>query len=465
MLRSNRRSFLRNGAIGAGGLLLGSILPKRVLAQAQAALENKKFVFCYAEGGWDILLGLDPRNPATTTPEVNQIETGYAQLGAQYTSRGQNGVQRTGELAFGPAVPPEFVAAHGSSVNIVNAISMDTASHEVGRRYFITGRFPRGIQAVGSSTPAEIAAQLGDHVPIPHMSAAVEAYATGLPAHAAALGVNSLADLIVALTPFIEIDPTVVSAVQAYQDEPAGCEAIRMDRDGLSSSLLRSQKRGRDYIESMLSEVFNVQRQDAEMNALRDLYGFGAGAGTAADSPETLSFVAGQALKKNISQCVSLRMAFDLDTHSNWAQDQAPRQERGWRALGALMTDLKNTPATDGSSANMFDQTTFVVFSEFGRTPMFNNLQGRDHFLGNSAMVFGPGLKRGKTIGKSADLGMLPLMTELATGQGIQTPTNEQLSTGAVVALSPKNVLATVLKAAGLDYAYLRAEPIAALLT
>lgn len=460
-LDSNRRSFLRGAALGAGGLLLGSMFPKRLMAQT--ALDKKKFVFCYFDGGWDILLGLDPRDPATTNPETHKIDPAYAQLGQNYFGRGERGVQRSGELAFGPVVPPDFVATHGSDVSIINAIGMDTASHEVGRRYFITGRFPRGIAAVGSSTPAEIIAQLGDNAPIPHLSAAVEAYATGLPAHAAALGVNSLTDLIVALTPFVEIDPSVVSAVQAYQDEAPGCEATKLDRDGLASHLLRSQKRARDYIESQLSEVFNTARQDPEMTALRDLYGI-AGQGAAPTSPETLSFVAGQALKREISQCVSVRTAFALDTHSNWAQDQPGAQERGWRALGALMTDLKNTEATDGVSANMFEQTTFVVFSEFGRTPLFNNLQGRDHFLGNSALVCGPGLRRGKVIGKSADVGMMPLMTELATGQGIEQPTDAQKESGEVVALSPKNVLATILRAADLDYSYLRAQPISALL-
>ncbi len=459
MFDANRRSFLKGTAIGAGGLLLGGLLPKRVLAQV-SGLDKKKFVFAYFDGGWDILLGLDPRDPATTRPDTNQIEPGYGQLAQQYQARG---VQRSGALQFGPAVPPEFVSAHGGSVNILNAIGMDTASHEVGRRYFITGSFPRGIQAVGSSTPAEIVAQLGDNVPIPNLSAAVEAYATGLPPYASALGVNSLADLIVALTPFVAIDPSVLGAVQAFQNEPAGCGAAKLDRDGLATRLLRGQKRARDYIESQLSEVFNVQRTDPEMNALRDLYGM-TGAAADPSSPETMSFVAGQALKQNISQAVSVRVATALDTHSNWAAAQPVAQERGWRALGALMTDLKNTPATDGTSGNMFEQTTFVVFSEFARTPLFNNLQGRDHFLGNSAMVFGPGIKRGLAIGKSADVGMLPLMTELATGSGIQNPTDEQLSTGKVVALSPKNVLATVLKAAGLDYSYLRADPIAALL-
>src|SRR5262249_11655505 len=156
---------------------------------APAAALNRKFVFAYFDGGWDILLGLDPRDPATNTAANQKIDPGYSQLTMNYQQRG---VQKAGNLSFGPAVPPELMK-HARDMSIVNATSMDTASHEAGRRYFITGRFPRGITAVGSSTPSEIVAQIGDKTPIPHISAAVESYADSLPPYAAALNINSIA--------------------------------------------------------------------------------------------------------------------------------------------------------------------------------------------------------------------------------------------------------------------------------
>jgi hypothetical protein len=452
----DRRRFLRATALGAGGLLMGGLFPKKAAAQAAA---NRKFVFAYFDGGWDILLGLDPRDPATTNPMAHQIDPAYGQLGAPYIGRG---VQVRGNLSFGPAVPPEMLA-HAADVSIVNAIGMDTASHEVGRRYFLTGRFPRGIAAVGSSTPAEIVAQQGDESPIPHISAGVESYATGLPSHASALTVNSLADLIVALTPFFQTDPSVLSAVEKYQDQSPGCAGKQLDRDGLSSGLLRNQKRAREYIRSQLSTVFDLGRQDEEMNSLRALYSVDA-AGGQLDAPEVLSFVAGQALKHEVCQSISVRIASDLDTHSNWAQDHAPRQERGWRALAALISDLKATPSPSGVGGSLFDETTIVAFSEFGRTPMFNNLRGRDHFLGNSCLIGGAGVRRGRTIGRSAAIGMMPLETHLDTGAGVEMPSQADRDSGKVVTLSPKHVIATVLASAGLDSSYLRTPPIAALL-
>jgi uncharacterized protein (DUF1501 family) len=455
---SNRRNFLKTSALSAGGLFLGSLFSRR--ADAAAAAANRKYVFAYFEGGWDIMLGLDPKDPAMYTPAANQIDPGYGQLTAAYQARG---VQRKNALAFGPAVPTELLA-HSADMSIVNAISMDTASHEAGRRYFITGRFPRGITAVGSSTPAEIVAQVGDKSPIPHISAGVEAYAENLPAYASALNINSIADLAVALTPFVNIDPKILASVQDYQDKNPGCEGTRLDRDGLVTNLLRSQKRARDYIKSQLDRVFDVyNRTDSEMTALKQLYDL-QGTNLQPDSPEIMAFIAGQAIKANMCQCVSVRIAMTLDTHSNWAQDQAPRQERGWKALAALISDLKASEVQGtAGSGSAFDQTTILAFSEFGRTPMFNNLRGRDHFLGNSCLLAGAGFKKGLTIGKSASVGMLPLATDLSTGQGVEMPSDAQIQSGMVTPLSPKHVLATILGSAGLDASYLRTPPIAAL--
>lgn len=460
----SRRQILSSAAWGGALLMLGG---RPRLVRADPVL-SRRFIFVYFEGGWDMLLGLDPRDPAVTNPASHQIDPSYSALGAPYNTRG---VQRAGNLSFGPAMAPQMLA-HAQDVSIIRGISMDTAAHEVGRRFFLTGRFPRGLQAVGSSTPAEIIAQVGDRVPIPHMSAGVESYAEGVPSYAAALGINSLVDLIIALTPLVAVDGDIKAALEMYQDAPAGCEAQRMDSNGLVTSLKRSQQRSRDYITRQLGDVFNLDRRtvgnpnqaDPAMMALRQLYGTDA-VGLDPASPEVLALVAGQAVKEGISQCVSVRLGSGLDTHTNWAQDQAPRQERGWRALAALLTDLKNTPLPENSTKNFLDDTTVMVFSEFARTPLMNNTRGRDHFLGNACMLAGPGLRRGVTVGESAVVGMMPLHTDLTTGLGVANPTAAQLDSDNVVMMTPRNVLATVMAASGMNHDYLRAQPIRGLMT
>jgi uncharacterized protein (DUF1501 family) len=445
---------LRAAGLLSGGVALANLFPS--VAQAAPATK-RRFVFAYFEGGWDLLLGLDPRDPRTTTAAAQLIDPGYGQLGAI----GQRGLQRAGALTFGPAVHASFLP-FANRCSIINGITMDTASHEAGRRYFITGRFPRGITAVGSSTTAEILAQIGESSTIPHMSINVESYATGLPSHASALDVGSLTDLLVALRPLSMLDPAIETAVKQFQDARS-CASTQANGDGLVSRLEKSVSTSRSYLAAQLDRLFDLTRMDPEMAALRTRYDLNAI--TDAAAPEVLAFIAGQAIKNGVSQCVSFRAATTLDTHGqDWASDHASRQERGWKVLAALLGDLAATPSKDVPSRSMLDETTVIAFSEFGRTPLFNSIRGRDHFLGNSVLVAGAGVKHGLTIGKSAAVGMMPVETDLMSGAGVDTPTQQQRDSGQVAILTPKHVLATVLESAGLDATYLRTPSIKALI-
>jgi len=449
-----RRKLFSLSSRALAGFSLAQLFGSRAAAAVPA---HRRFVFAYFEGGWDLLLGLDPRDPQTTNAREHRIQPGYDLLPAPYRERG---IRERNGLRFGPSVP-ESLLAHAGDLSIVNGVGMDTAAHEVGRRYFITGRFPRGLTAVGASVPAEIAAAAGDGSPIPHLAAGVEAYASGLPSFAAPFRMNSITDLSVAFTPFVELPPAVLTAVRAFHEEGPGCEARSADHGGLVSDLEANRARAAGYIEDDLAQHFDVSRNDAEMSALRERYALN---GAAPDSPQTLAFVAGQAIKHGISQCISVRIARNLDTHSDWAAGHPGALEQGFSALGALISDLKNSPLPEDSSRSVFDETTILAFSEFGRTPLLNQLNGRDHHLGNSALLAGAGIRGGRVFGASASVGMLPVPVSLATGQVIERPTPEQEASGDAVTLSPAHVLTTVFRAAGLSGDLLRSRPIPALL-
>lgn len=453
---TTRRRFLHKAMTLTGGLVLGP--PAGLGLGGGRALANpadpRRFLFAYFEGGWDQLLALDPRDPATTRPDVHRIDPAYAQTAVR-----ARGIQRVGDLTFGPAVPPAFLR-HAGRFSIVRGINMDTAAHEVGRRYFITGQRPRGLAAVGSSVAAEVAAHLGDLSAIPYLAMAVEAYALDLPSFARPLSVASLNDLVVALTPFSEVDPAVLAALRAFQDAPPSCTAERLDRDGLATTLRESQQRARAYIEGQIARLFDLQRSDPEMQTLRARYGI-EGVSNPVD-PRVLGFAAGQALKSGTSQVVSVRVAEGLDTHSAWAADHPGRLEQGFLVLAALLDDLAETESPYGSS--LLDHTTVVAFSEFSRTPLLNSLEGRDHFLGNSCLVSGPGLVEGRVIGGSAEIGMMPVDLEPTTGRPRPDATLEMRAAGAVVPIGPGHVLAAVLRSAGAPHDQLREAPLPALL-
>jgi len=88
----------------------------------------------------------------------------------------------------------------------------------------------------------------------------------------------------------------------------------------------------------------------------------------------------------------------DWDHHSGLKTNVALKAEEVDRATAALITDLKQR--------GMFDDTLIVWGGEFGRTPMSQSGDGRDHHIkGFSYMVAGGGVKRGFSYGSTDELG------------------------------------------------------------
>ena len=122
------------------------------------------------------------------------------------------------------------------------------------------------------------------------------------------------------------------------------------------------------------------------------------------------------------------------------------------RQKARLLADLQATEAPGGGS--MLEKTTLVAFSEFQRTPRLNERNGRDHHLGNCALVAGGGLRGGQVIGSSSDSALGPELIDLASGRSDEGGES----------LFPEHVLTSALVSAGVDASSLRSAPIPALL-
>ena len=80
----SRRGFLKGSAV-LGGMAFGGLTAFQHLAHAQVHPDapDRYYVFCYFNGGWDILLGLDPRDPQlfnNSNFRSTLIQPGYEQL-------------------------------------------------------------------------------------------------------------------------------------------------------------------------------------------------------------------------------------------------------------------------------------------------------------------------------------------------------------------------------------------------
>jgi len=158
------------------------------------------------------------------------------------------------------------------------------------------------------------------------------------------------------------------------------------------------------------------------------------------------------ALKRGISQCVSMNLVGGLDTHFGTQLTHASNQRAGWNALADLIDDLRTSAHPSGGT--FIDHTTMLVFSEFSRTPLINGAGGRDHHIASSALLVGAGIRGNTVYGRSGDIAMSPGVVNLATGADDPKGAN----------ILPEHVVATVLASAGLDYAITRVSPLSGLL-
>ena len=437
----NRRGFLRASGLGAGAMMLHSGLSPRI-AHAQTAPDHN-FIFAYFGGGWDTLLCLDPRNPDEFTDariRDTNIQLGWDLLDGSFDPE----MKRFdgSPVTFGPAIGN--FEKHHAKCCVVRGMSMDTLTHEVGRRYMLTGQMPAGLQAQGSSIPTRIVAQQGDLSPIPNLVARAETYNKGLPSFASGLSVNSAGDLVLTLER-LPGSPSadVFSHLNAYRNRRRPCDPTQLNRRGLIDSILSAETKAQSLIEESLSDFFNFSRP--EHADLRERYNIRtAGPGAAGFNAGEQAALAAQALKQGVAQCVTISLATSLDTHDEtWATDHPVLLQDGFNALSALVDDLED--------AGLMNKTTIVVFSEFGRTPLLNSRGGRDHSLSSCALLLGAGVRPNTVIGASNDIGLSTLPIDPQTG--------EALSSGGTT-VTPSNVLASVMTATGYDASALRTEPL-----
>jgi uncharacterized protein (DUF1501 family) len=446
----SRRTLLKGGLVAGGGLAaFGATTAFQRLAQAAPEGPDLYYVFAYFSGGWDILLGLDPRDPARFTSEnmrTTRIQPAYELL----SDPNAMPVERGGVL-FGPYAGG--LAEHADKVAIVRGMSMETLTHEAGRRRFLTGKPPSGLLARGSSAATLLAARMGGAQPIPNLAIQVESYNVDQPNFATGLKANGVPDLIRALRP---ADPLLESHQAAQLDHllktVARCDAAQASRTWQTAEAARLK--AKDMAFGGLDGLFDFFRQDPVMEAIRGHYAIPAGA-AGLSSPEAQAAMAAQAIKGGVSRAVSIQVASGLDTHfQEWSTDQGPRQQRGFDAVARLIEDLAASPYRD-TGESWLDHTVIVGFSEFSRTALLNAREGRDHSLTNACFVAGAGIRGGQVVGRSSDLGMEPMQVDLQTGQA---------SLGGEI-IKPEHVIQTLLHNAGYtdDFADLRVGPIAAL--
>ncbi|MBL8685753.1 MAG: DUF1501 domain-containing protein [Myxococcales bacterium] len=481
-LEATRRQVLAATATAAMAATVARFGIQNVAhAQMRGTVQTKRrFVFCYFPGGWDQLLFLDPRDPATYTEEqrgMTLTDVRYEQL-ANSDFRSQvirpTVGGRPGELTFGPAslkyngdgsVRGPDITRWAEKIAIVRGMNMGTVAHEVGYRFFNTGTFPAGNAARGSSVATQIAAMLNRGQPapstaLPTLSLRVEAYNESMPGQYSAVRVNSIGDLLQVLnreSAMLE-HTTVEAALDEFAASERPCEVNVYDRRGVFSRMRQAQTTAQQILRQQLAAKFDFLTDSmdatvqAERVAVRRRYGeylraAGLNAGDA-NTPGARAALAGLAIKSGVAQCVSVMIGDGTDTHFTNNLDHANRIYPGIASLAALIDDLATSTIGPGHGLpegdKWLDHTTIVAFSEFARTPLMNQFGGRDHHLASSCLLAGAGIQGNKVIGASGQVAMGIGLWDFINNRTTDSPEQGR-------AIMPPDIAATLLASTGFD--------------
>jgi hypothetical protein len=457
----SRRHFLTSalGALGVAGV--GGSMSRLALASVAA---DRYYVFAYFGGGWDVLMSLDPLADDPRSDDA-LLDAGIVRSLSRADEIDDSDLFTDTGLRFGPApfangtvttcMQPLLTtfATGGAStlsdvgMSIVRGMTMDTLTHQVGRRRFLTGQPPSGQSARGSSIATVLAAMAARGEPVPNLTSGVESYNVDQAQWATALSADNVDDLLKALRPGeLSIAPEERDRVQSLLAEFRDC--IVAQRSPNTQKAIDARGSATGLVSSGVDGAFDLFANTPQMQTIRDRFQI---ANNARSSVGARAALAAQAIATQTSRVVSYRGSDGLDTHfDNWADTQFASQYAGFRSLAALVEHLAGTPhPTSGFS--MMEHTTIVAFSEFSRTPLINGNGGRDHWIMNSALVLGKGIQTG-IIGQSGPEGMAPTTVPI---NGVDTY------------VKPEHIHQALLHDIGLppDTVDLRVDPLTQLLT
>ena len=151
----------------------------------------------------------------------------------------------------------------------------------------------------------------------------------------------------------------------------------------------------------MQSAALEVGNVDTEPDYLRRSYGFEH------SDKRTVSFARKCLLSRRlVERGVRFVQVYDMpdkdgwDAHGDLEKNHTPRARWTDQPIAALLSDLKQR--------GLLDETLVIWASEFGRTPMMQGNNGRQHnAAGFTIWMAGGGVKPGLRLGATDDLGLL----------------------------------------------------------
>ena len=398
----DRREFLK--LLGMAGLTVMAPWP-RSLAQAQSIepYDGPIFANIAASGGWDPTVFCDPKMNVPGEREINN----WSLTGETQTVAGS-------PIQYAPfANNQEFFERFAPDMLVINGVDAQTNSHDVGVRHNWSGRVSPGYPAF-----AAIAASIyGADLPLPFLTNGGYRETAGLAPYTEVSSTRDLQNLVnvnaANSNGRIYHDEDEIALIEAYQQQ-------RTEAQLAAPMLLPRQRRA---LENLLSARASREQLRALFDGLPDELV------SSIDKDGFNNGLLQQAHLALVSCGAGLTVAFDLeiggfDTHSN--HDNSHRTSLQQFTNG--ITFLWDTAEQLG----LADRLVVMVGSDFGRTPWYNDGNGKDHWPIGSVLLMKKGAPWGNRVIGATDGGH--------NAVGIDPVTLQEDPSGNGIILNPADV-------------------------
>lgn len=331
--------------------LANFLLPYSTLAQTADDGLDQFFVLITVDGGWDVTLSLDPL--------IHGAGLTNKDVFLEYAP---DKIFRSGKLSLAPAA--QALNKHARDIHVIKGVEMRRdAGHETNREIMASG-YGDGFTA---SYPIELAAvtQVGPK---------------GVLIDSQVLTANRM---------------VVLSGLGGFGGEGQidTTKSMLIDDDeqfNLAKNALIAGKAKDSEIQAHIAKMVQEGFTDVKYNSLVSAFATRA------------SYQAAFAINQ-----------FFLDTHDNHEKRHFDAQVGIWNEIATLFDYFKATEFQNGES--LFARTTFMVVSEFSRTPALNAAMGKDHNPhANAVLMAGRGIQGGSSSGGSKIIKKADSLNEIA---------------------------------------------------
>lgn len=400
----NRRQLV---AGSAAALAAGALRPTRGLARAAAV--DPKFLFVFAQGGWDTTRVFAPAfGNRAVDMEADAAPWSIGNLSLVDSPRR-------------PSVRAFFDQNHRSAV-VVNGLLVPSVAHETCAQMVMTGG-TRGTP----DWAALLAGLVSDRYVLPNLVVDCPSFPAQFGMAVARSGSSGQLDGLV--------DGSLLAGADAGVAVPSTSVQGIVDRYMIRRIAAASAAAAGTARAEALARYAEATNRAIDLKDARGATTFGASGGFSGK----LS-VAVEALASGLSRCVSIAYPdpyYSWDTHADNDAQQTVLWDDLFAGMIELVALLAQTPGTSG--APLADEVVVVVVSEMGRTPQLNGDNGKDHWPYTSALLFGGPVVGDQQIG-GFDSGFSGETIDLASGE-----------LGAGVVPSASHVGATLLALGGHD--------------